>query len=74
MNNMVDDLLVLRHLGVVSMPRKAPKILPICWLLPNAICIKVNIDMAAVGAPSVADGGVCLLLMEHLSKCVLLSL
>lgn len=41
MNNSIKELMVLRRLGVVSMPWKAPKIFLVYWELPNAGWIKL---------------------------------
>lgn len=61
MNNLIDDLMVLRRLGVAGMPQKAPHILLIYWLFPNAGWIKINNDGASLGTPGIAgvDGIFC---------------
>lgn len=70
MFSFVDDLTLLKYLGVVTRPPKAPKIIPVNWHLPPSGWLKVNIDVVASSASSLAaDGGVFRTSHEFLGGC-----
>lgn len=56
MHNNVQDLSLLRVLRVKHFPPKAPKIAPVFLSFPSSGLVKINIDGAAAGAPSLATG------------------
>lgn len=52
--NFVDDSIVLRRLKFAGMPMKAPNILSVRWLFPNASWVKVNTGNAVLGGSGIA--------------------
>lgn len=61
---------MLQHLEVTGLPRKTPKILPVCWLFLNVGCIKVNSDGATLGAPGATGGrGVFVTSRDFVKRC-----
>lgn len=48
----ITNLVNLRKLGVQGVPSKAPSIIQVTWHLPLPGWIKINVDGAANGCPS----------------------
>ena len=57
MKNTIDDLTILRKIGVQGLPSKAPRIIHVPWTPPPCGWIKVNTDGAANGNPGLAGCG-----------------
>ena len=57
MKNSVEDVSILRKLGVQGLPSKAPNIIAVHWLPPPPGWIKINTNGAANGNPSFAGCG-----------------
>ncbi|KAK9274913.1 hypothetical protein L1049_022168 [Liquidambar formosana] len=57
MSDSVSDLITLKSLGIVGIPRKAPSIIPICWYPPSPSWIKLNTDGLAKGSLGLAAAG-----------------
>lgn len=56
-NNLIFDHLILHKLWVSDKHAKAPKVLPVLWVVPLLGWLKVNMDGAAAGALSLASYG-----------------
>ncbi|KAK9930542.1 hypothetical protein M0R45_027578 [Rubus argutus] len=66
MKNSVDDLCILRRIGILGRPSKAPKIIEVIWQSPSVFQVKINTDGAARGSPGLAGfGGI---FRDHLGR------
>ena len=70
MKNSVDDLCILRRIGILGRPSKAPKIIEVRWQTPSIFQVKINTDGAARGSPGVVGfGGIFRDHLGHVLGC-----